>query len=130
MCHHCSFSFHVAASFFSPVFNQFPGQVVAGNSLSSGTVCVQWIWADTGAHDGSNHLAVRADIDTEGDELGGLYPARTAFVLLGPPPAADDGEDGGGRSSGPSITVSRVLASRVDALRRRASQLKVNAYNR
>lgn len=57
--------------------------------------------------------------------MDGLYPARTVFVLLGSPPAAaGEGDEDGGRS-GPSMTVSLVLASAVDGLRRRASQLKV-----
>lgn len=108
--------------------------MAAGNSLSPGTVCVQWIWGDLGdgGCDGGNHFAVgtgkRAE-HAEGDGWDGLYPARTAFVLLGAPPVRD-GEDGDGDSSGPTMTVSRVLASKVDGLRRRASQLKVRQLYR
>lgn len=106
-------------------------QAVSGSTLPPGTVCVQWTWADVGgsgcavnnrfASDAANTEGTRED--DEG--LDELYPARTAFVLLGPPPTADDGNGDGGRS-GPSIIVTHVIASKVDGLRRRASQLKVS----
>lgn len=70
------------------------------------------------------------DDDEEGGTETGLYPTRTAFILLGPNLPAGDGEGtpgdaGGADASYPSITSSRVLAVRADGLRRRASQLKV-----
>lgn len=106
-------------------------QIVAANSLPPGTVCVQWIWTDVDGSDcaGSNCFAPGVD-DREGDradnQLNGLFPARAAFILLGPPLAAGGGD--GERSSGPSITTSHVPASSVDGLRRRASQLKVEMF--
>eukprot|EP00752_Nemacystus_decipiens_P012187 g10805.t1 len=72
-------------------------QTLAGNSLSPGTVCVQWIWADIGDSrcDGDNLFAVGAG-SGEGGEFDGLYPTRIAYILLGAPPAVD-GEGNGGR---------------------------------
>lgn len=103
--------------------------MVAGSSLPPGIVCVQWIWAGRGGFGcaGGDRLTFGTNIGgvgNPGNELNGLYPERTAFILLGSPPATN-GEDGGSGRPSPSIIVSRVLASRVDGLKRRASQLKV-----
>lgn len=100
---------------------------------------MQWAWDDT-----ENSRKVSANsrpalgMDNATDDHGeggtvvtGLFPTRTAVILLGPPLPAGDGEGtpggagGGDNASYPSITSSRVLAVRADGLRRRASQLKV-----
>lgn len=108
----------------------------------SGTVCVQWAWDDAKINSISTSRRGRTDsrpvlgVDTgsddhEGGIATGLYPTRTAFILLGRPLPTGDGEGppggvgGGGDVSCPSITVSRVLAVSADGLKRRASQLKV-----
>lgn len=95
---------------------------------------MQWIWGDVGGSTGGGDRLVICGGNSADDkgcgESDGLYSIRTAFVLLGPsPPATGDGDGNsdGGRSD-PSINVSRVLASRVDGMRRRASQLKVTCF--
>lgn len=108
-----------------------------------GTVCVQWAWDDTETSSSSSNsargstsrppvLGVDNVSDGEGDNIimTGLFPTRTAFILLGPPRPAEDSEGppGGAEDGGvscPSITLSRMLARRAHGLRRRASQLKV-----
>ncbi|CAM9264371.1 unnamed protein product [Ectocarpus sp. 12 AP-2014] len=102
--------------------------------FSPAVVCVQWIWGDfrgIGARGSSTAGTTLVGADDFGDQtVTGLYPARTAFILLGPgqPKAADEkaGQEGppSGSEFGPSILVARVLASSADGLRRRASQLK------
>eukprot|EP00903_Cladosiphon_okamuranus_P012352 g11581.t1 len=72
-----------------------PEQDAPGNSLSPGTVCVQWIWAEIGS---SDDMAFVPD-KREGDELDGLHPTRTAFILLGSPPVVDVEDGDGGRLS-------------------------------
>lgn len=103
--------------------------------LSPSVVCVQWIWGDfhgIGARGSSTAGTTLGGADNDGDQtVAGLYPARTAFILLGPGQsnAADEkaGQKGppSGSEFGPSILVARLLASSADGLRRRASQLKV-----
>ncbi|CAB1113909.1 unnamed protein product [Ectocarpus sp. CCAP 1310/34] len=102
--------------------------------LSPAVICVQWIWGDfhgIGARGSSTAGSTLVGADDDGDQtVTGLYPARTAFILLGPgqPNAADEktGQKGplSGSEFGPSILVARVLSSSADGLRRRASQLK------
>lgn len=103
--------------------------------LSPGAVCVQWIWGDfhgIGARGSSTPATTYVVDDDDGEETAaGLYPARTAFILLGPGQSdgADEKEGQKGQPSGgeldPTISVARVLAKSADGLRRRASQLKV-----
>ncbi|CAM9247652.1 unnamed protein product, partial [Ectocarpus fasciculatus] len=103
--------------------------------LAPGEVCVQWIWGDfhgIGARGSSTAGTTIVVADDDGCKTGaGLFPARTAFILLGPGQSnAVDEKEGktgppGGGELGPSISVARVLASSADGLRRRASQLKV-----
>ncbi|CAM9135050.1 unnamed protein product [Scytosiphon promiscuus] len=124
---------------------------VGAADLAPGTVCVQWIWGDHSFHPsdgsatsnchprsinggGASALCVdKTKCCTDEQQVVGLYPARTAFILLAPDPPAVDGEgqqesagDGGdGNSSHPPIRLVRMLATEADSLRRRASQLKI-----
>lgn len=128
----------------------------AATDLGTGTVCVQWVWGDDFLHPpdipavlngdqsssnggGSSSFGVDKKTErTDGQEEVGLYPARTAFILLASAPlsSSEEGQekspvgDGGGGDDGqgslPSVNFVRMLASEADQLRRRASQLKVS----
>ena len=108
-----------------------PEQATPAISLTPGTACVQWVWADSST---SSPYTLGMETDYGNCEVG-LFPERVAFILLGPAPPSSADEDPQkeplkvGDGSGPSMTMSRVLASEADYLRRCASQLKVCTHD-
>ena len=89
---------------------------------------MQWTWGDP--HDGNdeaNGCGGRNSTGVADDSSLGLYPTRTAIIYLGPLAVTSglQGASAGTADQGAVIAIVRVPATRADALRKRASQLKV-----
>lgn len=98
----------------------------SSSNVSPFSICAQWTWENAPASDRSLGIGNLADHSILGrDNIQGLFPTRTAVILFGAVKAADEELGGHVTSNKPCVVIIQVFASRIEDIRRSASQLKV-----